>query len=78
MSKGTIGGKTKSQWILYLLRAKHVAELLLDSIKDAEEAKDKEAVASIYELYDAILNIIVLAEFVIDHNDWKEKKTKIQ
>ena len=77
MSKETIGGKTRDQWELYIIQAKHVAQLLLESMHDANNQGDKDAAASIHALYDAQLNIIVLAEFVIEHNDWKQKK-KIQ
>ena len=78
MSRETIGGKTREQWELYILRAKNVTELLLDSMRSANDNGDQLAAEEINKLYDAMLNIVVLAEFVIDNHDWKEKKKKIQ
>lgn len=78
MSKNTIGGKTKAEWQTYLMLTTRVAQVLMDSMREAADKGDKDAAEEIYKLYDAILNIYVLAEFVVDNHEWKEKKSKVQ
>ena len=78
MSKETIGGKTRDQWEMYLILAKGLAELVLSSMHTARDAGEKKAAEAINDLYDALLNLIVLSEFVIDNHDWKEKKKNVQ
>lgn len=78
MSKDTIGGKTRDQWEMYLILAKGLAEMVLSSMVTATEVGDKKAAEAINKLYDALLNLIVLSEFVIDNHDWKEKKKNVQ
>ena len=78
MSRETIGGKTRDQWDLCILQAKQLAEVIDECIGEAHDKGDDHAAYEIYNLFDALLNIIVLAEFVINHHDWKEKKKRIQ
>ena len=78
MSKEMIGGKTRDQWEMYLILAKGLAEMVLASMHTAIDLGDKKAAEAINEIYDALLNLIVLSEFVIDNHDWKEKKKNVQ
>ena len=78
MKKETIGGKTRDQWELYVLRAKEMAEVLMESMNEANKKGDMHAAEEIRKLFDAQLNICVLAEFIIDNHDWKDKKKNIQ
>jgi hypothetical protein len=78
LSRETIGGKTRDQWDLYMLRVKHLAQVMDECVGEAHDKGDEYAAEEIYKLFDALLNVIVLAEFVIDHHDWKEKKKNIQ
>lgn len=78
MSKETIGGKTRDQWEMYLILVKGLAEMVLVSMHTAKDLGDKIAAEAINEIYDALLNLIVLSEFVVDNHDWKEKKKNVQ
>lgn len=78
MSRETIGGKDHDQWTLYLLKCQELANLVLNIADQTRNSGFKESADHVLDLYDALLNIYVLAEFVVDHHDWKEKKKNIQ